>query len=78
MASTREHASLQRGGRRRWSHPAGSLEWADTAPDRRRLLARGRRLRGWGFPPQWLSPRRARDVEPALTPPTPEAAEVAY
>ncbi len=79
LASAREHASLQRRGTRsRWLHPAASLEWERTEQDRQRVRDRVRRLHAWGYAAQWKSTRQVRDIEPALTLPTGDAAEVAY
>jgi glycine/D-amino acid oxidase-like deaminating enzyme len=79
LASAREHASLQRRWTRsRWLHEAASLEWERTERDRQRVRDRVRRLHSWGYPAQWVSPRRVRGIEPALTLPTGDTAEVAH
>jgi glycine/D-amino acid oxidase-like deaminating enzyme len=79
LASAREHALLQReGADDSWVHPAATLEWEGTPRDRQRLRDRAQRLHAWGYPTQWLSPTRVRDVEPALAMATGDAAEVAF
>lgn len=79
LASAREHASLQRRWTgSRWLHEAASLEWEPTERDRQRVRDRVMRLHSWGYPAQWTSSRRVRDIEPALTLPTGDTAEVAY
>jgi glycine/D-amino acid oxidase-like deaminating enzyme len=78
LAGTREHAALQRRSGASWLHPAASLEWGDTEPDRLRIRDRVRRLRAWGYRAEWVSPPCVRVVEPALKLPTgAEPAEVA-
>lgn len=79
LAGGREHEALQRCSvDDTWLHPAASLEWEGSEPGRQRIRDRVERLHGWGYRAQWLTPQRLRDVEPALSMPAGEAAEVAF
>ncbi len=79
LASARQHVSLQRRWPgRRWLHRSASLEWEGTEWGRQRVRDRVERLHSWGYPAQWVSSQRVRDIEPALILPTRETAEVAY
>ena len=54
-----------------WYRRVGSLRWAVAGgPEQEQLEARVRRLADWGYPAEWISPRRAGELEPELTLPS--------
>lgn len=59
-----------------WHVPTGSLAWAETDAQREALGRRLERLRGWDYPAEEISVRRAGELEPALR--IPRDARVAY
>ena len=62
-----EHSELESAwGDAPWLHHAPTLEWAHSAEGRVRLRERMVRLRDWGYPSEWVSRAKAREVEPAL------------
>lgn len=68
LASAAEHATLQREcPDRSWVHPAATLEWEGTPSDRQRVRDRLERLHNWGYPAEWVSAQRVRDIEPTLS-----------
>ncbi|MCP9486451.1 MAG: FAD-binding oxidoreductase [Gaiellaceae bacterium MAG52_C11] len=77
VASASEHGALERAlPGVVWRHRAASLEWAHVDGDHSRIRERVRRLQAWAFPAEWISPERARALEPALELPG-EAKEIA-
>jgi len=60
-----------------WRHRAAWLEWEHSERDRRRVREGVRRLQEWGYPAEWVSRDRARELEPALALPAGEADEIA-
>lgn len=66
VASARAHEALERELGVSWRHPAASLEWDGSPEDHRHLQARVERLQAWGYPVEWVSAQRARELEPAL------------
>jgi D-hydroxyproline dehydrogenase subunit beta len=57
-----------------WYRPAGNLELATEDTARAGLAARVRRLTEWGYPARLISIPEARQIEPSLRPPGPDAA----
>jgi glycine/D-amino acid oxidase-like deaminating enzyme len=77
MASKREHEALEKAlPGVPWRHDAAWMEWERSERDRQRVRDRLQRLQAWGYPAEWVSPERARELEPALTLPA-EADEIA-
>lgn len=67
LQSAAEHAALEGAcGGAVWMHRAASLEWDRSLDGCARIRERVRRLQGWGYPAEWVSVARARELEPAL------------
>lgn len=78
VAGAHQHSALESvWGVAPWLHRAPTLEWAHSAEGRVRLRERMVRLRGWGYPAEWVSRAEAREVEPALKLPAGAPVEVA-
>ncbi|GAA2313984.1 NAD(P)/FAD-dependent oxidoreductase [Streptomyces violaceusniger] len=64
-AGIRAHYALAGDGAP-WFFPAGNLEWAVTDRHKEVLAARVARLTARGYPAEWITAERARELEPDL------------
>lgn len=79
LAAGHEHRALAREIEPSpWLHPAGILEWGTGEEHRQAVRVRVDRLRGWGYPAEWLAPRRVHELEPELVLSLERASEVVH
>ncbi len=65
-------------GGRPWYNGGGSVEWRTDPAEARELRERVDRLKGWGYPADWISAARLRELEPAMSKTSVETDEIAY
>jgi glycine/D-amino acid oxidase-like deaminating enzyme len=78
VAGMTEHSHLrQEFETAAWLHLDGNIEWAPDGSMAAALRAKVERLRGWGYPVEWLPVSELRNLEPELRAPT-DVAQFAF